>query len=487
MVKYFQKAERNMQIQTVFFDMGGTVDTYWYSPEMRLALTPELQSYLCSKGLNLGLTDLQLYELVTGGLASYHQWRLRTLEELPPSLVWRDYILADYPQDFPQLDAIADDLMVWIETRYYHRQMRPEMPSVLSAIKNMGYKIGLISNVNSRGQVHLNLSQYGIKHFFNPIVLSSEYERRKPDPAIFHHAARLSNTPTSECIYIGDRINRDILGAKRAGFKLAIQIKHDFKHGEVDEGATPDMVLDNMNELLDILRGEYLSHHSSLIEKPPSSKVRAVLFDADGVLYYRKNKDKELNSFIKRYGVPCKDNLDSEINQLRHRAFIGRLSFEQYKTAVLSLYSITDPALVSKGLQTALQEKNRILFFKDTLDTLKVLKARLLYLGIITDTAQPLYVKLSKLERGGFGHLWDSITPSNEVGVQKPHPEIYRLAMEQLGVAPEQSVFVGHKSIELDGARNVGIKTVAFNYDPDAKADFYIHDFSELASLPVLN
>ena len=28
------------------------------------------------------------------------------------------------------------------------------------------------------------------------------------------------------------------------------------------------------------------------------------------------------------------------------------------------------------------------------------------------------------------------------------------------------------------------MKTVAFNYDLDAKADFYIQDFSELASLP---
>ena len=69
--------------------------------------------------------------------------------------------------------------------------MRPEIPEVLAALREMGYKIGLISNVNSRGQVPKNLSQYEIKHFFDPIILSSEYGRRKPDPAIFHHAARL--------------------------------------------------------------------------------------------------------------------------------------------------------------------------------------------------------------------------------------------------------------------------------------------------------
>ena len=93
--------------------------------------------------------------------------------------------------------------------------MRPEMPAVLHAIQQMGLKIGLISNVCSRGQVPLNLEQYGLRHYFNPLVLSSEYGRRKPDPAIFHHAARLAGVPTSHCLYVGDRIARDILGRAR--------------------------------------------------------------------------------------------------------------------------------------------------------------------------------------------------------------------------------------------------------------------------------
>lgn len=476
-----------MTIKTVLFDMGGTIDTYWYSPEMRISATPGLQKLLSSSGIDLGLNDIKLYELITSGLARYHQWRLGSLEELSPFQVWRDYILADYSENFPQLEAVADELMVWIETNYYKRRMRPEIPAVLAEIQKMGLKIGLISNVNSLGQVPFSLREYGIHQYFNPIVLSSTYGRRKPDPSIFHYAARLSNTPTSECVYIGDRVNRDILGAKKAGFRLAVQIQHDFEHGEADEGATPDLILDNMNEFLDLLHKEAQADHLNQPAKLSGNKIRAVLFDADGVLYYRKNKDREINSFIMRYGFPCKGNPEVEINHLRHQAFIGRLTFEQYKTGVLNLYGITDPALVSKGLKTALQEKNKILFFKDTLDTLKALKARSLYLGIITDTAQPLHVKLSKLERGGFGHLWDSITPSNEVGVQKPHPRIYQLALDQLRLTPNQAMFVGHKAIELDGARDVGMKTVAFNYDPDVKADFYIQNFSELVSLPILN
>ena len=476
-----------MTVKTVFFDMGGTIDTFWYSPEMRLQATPGLQQLLSAHGIDLHLSDALLYNLVTGGLARYHKWRMISLDELPPETVWRNYILADFNADFPQLGSAAEDLMVWIETQYYRRQMRPEIPAVLAEIQNLGYKIGLISNVTSRGQVPLNLGQYGIKHYFNPIVLSSEYKRRKPDPAIFHYAARLSNSPTSECIYIGDRISRDILGAKSAGFKLAIQIKHDFNHGECDEGAIPDLILNNMTELLEILQKEYKSPGQSQMEKGSNNKIRAVLFDADGILYYRKNKDQELNPFIKQYGIPNTVIPDSEMNHLRHQAFIGQISFEQYKTAVLNLHGITDPNLVTRGIQRAIIEKDKIQFFTDTFETLKILKNRNLYLGIVTDTAQPLYVKIKKLERGGIGHLWDSITPSSEVGVQKPDPKIYQLALQQLGVTSDQAIFVGHKTIELEGARNAGLKTVAFNYDPEARSDFYIKNISDLTNLPILN
>jgi putative hydrolase of the HAD superfamily len=476
-----------MSIKTVFLDMGGTIDTFWFSPEMRLQATPGLQALLSAAGIDLHLTNEKLYGLVTTGLANYHQWRLRTLDELPSCQVWRKYILAGYPEDFPQLDPIADDLMVWIETHYYQRQMRPEIPMVLDEIQKMGFKIGLISNVNSRGQVPLNLNQYGIHHYFNPIVLSSEYGRRKPDPAIFHYAARLANSPTSECIYIGDRISRDIVGAKRAGFQLAIQIKHNFEHGERDEGATPDLIIENMADLIDILRQD--NNHpkrNNLLKTTTTHEIRAILFDADGILYYRPGKGQKFNAFLKEFGVNGKNISSLEVEHLRHQAFIGRITFEQYKEAVLRMYGITEPSHICRGIEIINEEKNDVRYFDGVRETLTTLKNKKFYLGIVTDTAHPLHVKINKLERGGFGAVWDSITSSQEVGAQKPDPKIYNTALQQLGVNSSQAVFVGHKSSELEGARQVGMKTIAFNYDDTAKADFYIENFSDLINLPII-
>ena len=74
-------------------------------------------------------------------------------------------------------------------------------------------------------------------------------------------------------------------------------------------------------------------------------------------------------------------------------------------------------------------------------------------LGIITDTANPIHVKLSWFERGGFGHVWDSIISSQELGMEKPDPRIYLAVLRQLGLKVNQAVLVGHSSDELDGAR----------------------------------
>ncbi len=471
-----------MPIKTVFFDMGGTIDTYWYSAEMRLAATADLQAMLASHGIYLNLTNKQLYDSITSGLARYHQWRLASLEELPSSVVWQKYIFATCPGKYPQLDECGDELMMWLETHYYRRHMRPEIPHVLESIRKLGYKIGLISNVNSRGQVPFNLRQYGIIHYFDPIVLSSEYKRRKPDPSIFHHAARLSHTATSECIYIGDRIARDILGAKRAGYKLAIQVRHEFKHGEKDEGATPDMILNNMTELLPILE----KHNGSRYDQSKDEyNICAFLFDAEGVLYYRKDKNKEYRKFFKEFGLPSREIPEAQKEHFRRMASVGLITFAQYKQSVLQAIGITNPDQLKRGVEIAQEESDKVHYFPGARATLEQLKSRNLYLGIVTDTAHPLHEKISKLERGGLGNLWDSIIASREVGVQKPGPEIYQLALQQLGIRPCQAVFVGHKAAELEGARQVGMKTVAFNFEEDVIADFYIKEFSDLIHVPI--
>jgi putative hydrolase of the HAD superfamily len=472
-----------MRIRAVFFDMGGTIETFGYTHELRLQATAGVARLLETAGINLDLSAERLYALVSSGLERYKRWSVESMQELPPGQVWAEYILRDLSFDRARLDHIAEELAFYVETRFYHREMRPEIPAALAAIRAMGLKMGIVSNVNSRRQVPTNLMKYGIRNYFDPIVLSSEYGRRKPDPAIFHHAARLAHVPTSACAYVGDRVVRDIEGARRAGFAVAIQIRHDFHHGEDDSGAAPDAIIDSMTELLPLLEQED-ARRASMARPSP---ITAILFDAGDVLYYRPQRGARFAAFLTEIGVDISGNHRAEKEALGEQAYRGKITQDQYRESLLQLYGIHRPRDIQRGKRILEEEDNNVEFFEGVRDTLLELKARRYLLGIVTDSINPVHAKLGWFERGGFGHVWDSIISSKDIGIRKPDPKIYWEALEQLGTGAEGAVFVGHDAAELAGARSVGLKTIAFHGEEGAEADFFIEKFSDLLKVPLFS
>jgi len=162
-----------MSIRAIFFDMGGTIETFWYTRESRLDATAAFQKKLISAGIDLHVTNEQLYQIVVGGLEEYKRWCIQSMDELPPKRVWSEYIFKNYDLNQAKLAGIAEELSLFVEAHYFHREMRPEIPEVLEAIQKMDLKIGLISNVNSRGLGPTNLKSYGILDYLEPRVLSN--------------------------------------------------------------------------------------------------------------------------------------------------------------------------------------------------------------------------------------------------------------------------------------------------------------------------
>ena len=65
------------------------------------------------------------------------------------------------------------------------------------------------------------------------------------------------------------------------------------------------------------------------------------------------------------------------------------------------------------------------------------------------------------LEGAGYAGLFETVVDSHVVGVEKPDPEIFRIALERLGVGPETAVFVGDvPSVDVVGARSAGMTAV---------------------------
>ena len=91
-------------------------------------------------------------------------------------------------------------------------------------------------------------------------------------------------------------------------------------------------------------------------------------------------------------------------------------------------------------------------------DTLRELRRRGYRLGLITVCSGDVPEVWPETP---FADLFDSTVFSCSVGLRKPDPRIYRIACDQLGVAPEEAIFVGDgANDELAGAERVGLRAV---------------------------
>jgi putative hydrolase of the HAD superfamily len=65
------------------------------------------------------------------------------------------------------------------------------------------------------------------------------------------------------------------------------------------------------------------------------------------------------------------------------------------------------------------------------------------------------------LRRCGIADCFHTITDSGLVGYEKPHPEIFRRAMESMNASPQESLYVGDVySVDYVGATGAGMQAV---------------------------
>lgn len=245
-------------IRAVLFDMGGTLEDIYYDDDMRRASTAGMLEILRRHDVDPGLEPGDLYEAIISGMRKYQDWREQSERELPPEQVWPEYILPNRIIPRERLEAAAEELAFYYDTRFFKRTLRPEVPGLLHALRSQGLRLGVISNIFSRGQVTHNLQQYGLDHYFQAVVMSACYGWRKPNSKIFLEGARLLQLPPAACAYVGDTVSRDVVGAHRAGYALAIQIR-SFLTAKADrptDTEPPDAVVENLMQVVRLVAPE---------------------------------------------------------------------------------------------------------------------------------------------------------------------------------------------------------------------------------------
>ena len=120
------------------------------------------------------------------------------------------------------------------ELRVERVELFPEAVPVLDALRGK-YRMAIISN--GFAETHeLKIARLELERFFERIILAAELEMAKPDPAVFVHAMELLGVGPDESIMVGDRYDRDVIGAHEAGMR-AVWIR--CRGEEVPDGARP--------------------------------------------------------------------------------------------------------------------------------------------------------------------------------------------------------------------------------------------------------
>jgi HAD superfamily hydrolase (TIGR01509 family) len=88
-------------------------------------------------------------------------------------------------------------------------------------------------------------TRFNLYQYFTHIVSGEDFPKSKPHPAIFEHAAFLSQTPTENCIVIEDSTN-GIIAAKAAGIYC---IGYDSVHSKLQDYSLADEVVFDFKEL----------------------------------------------------------------------------------------------------------------------------------------------------------------------------------------------------------------------------------------------
>ena len=116
-------------------------------------------------------------------------------------------------------------LMERWEARPVFGHVRP----ALETLGRMGFRMGVVSNTMMAGRyLREHFARAGIGPYFEVTLFSAEFGVNKPDPAIFRAALDAMRVEPRDAWYVGDKPQRDMCGAHRAGMTAVLV---DSAHG----------------------------------------------------------------------------------------------------------------------------------------------------------------------------------------------------------------------------------------------------------------
>jgi putative hydrolase of the HAD superfamily len=127
----------------------------------------------------------------------------------------------------------------------------PEAVEVLRTIRGQGVRTGLLTNASSPMWMRdRELEALGLRDLLDERLTAGDIGHLKPHPRPFEAVLGRLNATASEAVFVGDRVQDDIVGAQSVGMR-AVWIRRD--GSTLPDPTRPDAVITDLRELLSIL------------------------------------------------------------------------------------------------------------------------------------------------------------------------------------------------------------------------------------------
>lgn len=99
--------------------------------------------------------------------------------------------------------------------------------------------------------------------------------------------------------------------------------------------------------------------------------------------------------------------------------------------------------------------------FRDASSVLEALRAARLQLGLLTNAAQPMWMRDIELNAYGLTDAFDFRITAGDIGKLKPHPDVFKFVLEALNTSAEEAVYVGDRPHDdVIGAQSAGMRAI---------------------------
>lgn len=214
----------------------------------------------------------------------------------------------------------------------------------------------------------------------------------------------------------------------------------------------------------------------------PSVPVRAVIFDYGMVL--SNPQDPLAHQNLMAITGLERDAFERLYWRYRHEYDLGRLTGPSYWAQIARDAGLSfTPAQVDELIE------NDVLMWASLNERMLAWAAALQDAGLATAILSNMGPELLRYMRQEFAWLahFNHHTWSCELGIAKPDPAIYAWTCEQLGVRPEEALFLDDKPENIRAAEEVGLNAIQFRTVEQLRADLESRALLQGLPQPVLD